>query len=177
MWHERRRIDIKTGDLPLIAVFNQTELDGGLSFLEFRFGGVLPRDDLAGLRRDGDTGLPLRRLGTLKPAEADEPAEHLVELLLCDGFLEFGTGATKQLILVPIADYRWNGGVSIRFAFFVERVAAHCDEANADGTEHDNYEEDDSENGEEFFHTRKRPNEKEISGSLRTARLIWVERL
>ena len=132
-------------------MLNQNESDGGVSFFEFRFRGVMPGDDFSGLRRNRDTRLPLRGLRTLKAAEAGEPAKHLVDLLLCDCFREFGTGTIKELLLVPIRDNRWKSSVSICSAFFVERVAAHCDESDSDGSEHNNDEEDDAENCEELF--------------------------
>jgi hypothetical protein len=68
-------------------------------------------------------------------------------------------GSTCELVLVPICKDRGNGSVHVRLTLFVQGVATHGDESKTDGTEDDNNEEDDSENCEELFHVREKPNE------------------
>ena len=154
MWHERRRIHIETKNLPLVVVLNKGKFYCGISLLELCFCGIAARNDFPGFWCDGDTGLSKRWLAFLKVTEAREPLKHLIELLLCNRFLELGTRTSNEFLLAPAGDDSGNDCVSVGPAFFVERIAAHCDEANADCTEHDDKEEDYSKNGEELFHTR-----------------------
>ena len=52
-------------DLPLVAVLNKSELDGGFSFLKRGFRGVLGRSHLAGLVGGGHERLSLGWLALL----------------------------------------------------------------------------------------------------------------
>ena len=153
-------------------MLNQAERDRSLSFGKGGLRGVLSRNLFAGLRGRGHEGLPLRWIVLLQPAEGTDPAEQLIDLLLRDSLVEFWAGAVEKLLLAPIRDDRWNGCVSVGFAFFVQRTAADGDEANADCDKNHHGEEDRSEDDEGFFHTSVRPNENKMSDRWRES--AWL---
>ena len=63
----------------------------------------------------------------------------------------------------------------LRFAFFVQRTAANCDERNADRAQHDDCEEDRTKDDEELFHMCVRPDENKMSDGGRDRASLEVE--
>jgi hypothetical protein len=150
------RANIELKNLPLLAVFNESERHCRFSFFELRLRFVPTGNDFSGLRRHTNTGLSLHRLTFLKWSEGiGQNAKQLIKLLVRDGLLELGTDTIDELLLAPRVNYGRNRCISVGFAFFVQRIPADSNEPNADCAKHDDDEEDYSENCEELFHTRE----------------------
>src|SRR4051794_29595950 len=78
--------------------------------------------------------------------------EQLIDLRITNFFFEFRTRSVEQFLPIPVRDDCWNCGIDVSFALFVEHVTAISQVADANPTDHNQREKNNSESYKKFPH-------------------------